>query len=356
MIGREIGSWKVEQKLGKGGMGEVYLARHRALGTPAVVKVLSDLLTHDVNFRDRFFQEARTQAQLRHPHIAQVLDYFEQDGQWFLVIEYLPGGTLAEILDKTGGPIDTPRVLRWAQQALEALDVAHRRGIIHRDVKPTNLLLDDYDRLKVSDFGIAVVVGGRRLTTTGQALGTPQYMSPEQIRRPDAVDHRTDVYSMGVVLYELLTGQVPFDSEVDFEIRQAQVTAPPRPPRGLNPEIPEALEEIVLRALAKDPDERFSGCGELAGALQNYLGAAIGSGEMVTTEAGDASRTEPTDGSAATDEPRDRIEPLRLPGWVVMILVLFFIFLLIGLGVELATGDSATFEFDNFELRRFPGK
>ncbi len=289
---KEIGSWLLKSKIGEGGMGEVYLARHTKLGTPAVIKALSKILTYDDVFRQRFFQEARTQAQLRHPHIAQLFDYIEQDRQAFLVIEYLEGGTLAEAIEKARGPIPILQALMWAQQALQALDMAHQRGIIHRDVKSTNILLDEHGQAKVSDFGIVKVIGGRNLTTADISLGTPQYMSPEQIRQPNQIDHRTDVYSMGIVLYELLTGKVPFDSDSDFEIRHAQVLQAPPPPREVNPKISQSIEDITLKALSKDPADRFLGCGEFYRAIKEYYAQTEGAPPKIysSTEAGEQSK------------------------------------------------------------------
>ncbi|HEX4966513.1 MAG TPA: protein kinase [Thermoanaerobaculia bacterium] len=268
MLGQEIGNWRIESQIGEGGMGTVYLARHKTLGTPAALKVLAHTLSRDPKFRERFIREARAQAQLRHPGIAQVMDFIEQGEDLFLVIEYLPGGTLAERLEHNS-KVTPMTALSWVQQSLSALDYAHQHGVIHRDIKPSNLMFDEAGRPKVVDFGIALTLDGRRLTTTG-SLGTPHYMSPEQIRRPLEVDHRTDVYAMGVVLYELLAGRPPFDAASDFDLRFAQVNEPPKPLREQNPEIPEELEAIVMRALAKNPDERYSGCGEFARALAAF--------------------------------------------------------------------------------------
>jgi eukaryotic-like serine/threonine-protein kinase len=270
MLGRKVGNWVIESRIGAGGMGTVYLARHEALGTTAAVKVLSTQLGDDPKFRERFFQEARTQAQLRHPHIAQVLDFHEQDGAYFLIVEYVDGQPLDKIIRAARGPIETPRALAWAKQALSALDFAHQKKVIHRDVKPANLLVDSRDQVKVVDFGIAIEIGGRRLTTMSASIGTPPYMSPEQIISPWRIDHRADVYSMGIVLYELLTGRVPFDDPDIVKVQQAQCETPPPPPRTINPAIPEALEAIVLKALEKAPDARYGGCGDFAQAIEAF--------------------------------------------------------------------------------------
>src|SRR5215510_1925372 len=270
MKGTVVGNWTIGDKIGEGGTGQVYLAKHNLLGTYAAIKILSHALANDPKFRERFFQEAQSQSSLKHPHIAQVLDYFEQNGQYFLVVEHLAGGTLAEVIDRAKRPIEVHKALQWSKQALSALDYAHQRRLIHRDVKTSNIMFDHEGTAHVMDFGIALVVGGRRITSTGVAIGTVEYMSPEQITRPKDLDHRTDVYSMGVVLYEMLTGRVPFERETEFAVKAAHVNEPPSPPRTINANIPEALEGIVMRALAKDPDHRYSSCGEFSHAIEQF--------------------------------------------------------------------------------------
>lgn len=267
----QIGRWRLGEVLGEGGMGTVYLASHLTLETAAAAKMLSLKLSRDPRFRERFLREARAQAHLRHPGVAQVFDFIEEDDDLCIVVEYLPGGTLASRLE-AGKPLPAATALAWARQALDGLDHAHRRGVIHRDVKPSNIMFDAADHAKVVDFGIALMLDGRRLTTTGDSLGTPHYMSPEQIRRPGEVDHRTDVYSMGVVLYEMLAGRPPFEGDSEFDIQAAQVHEPPRPLREINPAVAPEIEAIVVKALEKDPNARYSGCGELARALAPHEG------------------------------------------------------------------------------------
>ncbi len=264
---REVGSYILESKLGKGGMGEVYLARHKSLGTWAAVKVLSLNFNEDDEFRERFSREARAQAQVRHPNIAQVLDHVEQDGRWHLIIEYMEKGTLKDVLER--GLPEIAQSVAWARQSLAGLGYAHEKGIVHRDVKPANILINDRGEVAVTDFGLALAIGDQRLTSTGMAIGTPSYMSPEQIAGEGDLDHRSDVYSMGVVLYELLTGRVPFQLSSSFEMFRVVVAEPPKP-REHNPEIPEALEAIVLKALAKSPAERYQSCEEMASDLEAW--------------------------------------------------------------------------------------
>jgi serine/threonine protein kinase/thioredoxin-like negative regulator of GroEL len=284
MQGTVIGNWTIGRMIGEGGMGQVYLASHNRFGTQAAVKVLYHALANDPKFRERFYHEAQSQSSLSHSNIAKVLDYVEQNGQYFLVVEYLEGGTISEAIARAGGPIDIHQALQWTKQALLALDYAHQRRIIHRDLKPSNIMLDRDSHAHVMDFGIALVMGGRRMTSTGVAIGTAEYMSPEQISRPKDLDHRTDVYSMGIVLYEMLTGRVPFERDTEFAVKSAQVSDPPPPPRTVNPQIPEPLERIVMRALAKDPNYRYSGCGEFARTIETFerTGQAIFEGPAAT--------------------------------------------------------------------------
>jgi Protein kinase domain len=262
----------LEEKIGEGGMGEVYRARHLVLGTTAAVKCVLPSVTYDLAIRERFLQEARTQAQLDHQHVVRVIDVFEAGERWYLASEYLPSGSLEELTALGSGAWGIGEATSWAQQLLEALDFAHQRGVIHRDVKPSNILRTETGEIKITDFGIARVMGAPKLTAIGVSLGTPQYMSPEQIVRPLQVDHRTDVYSVGLVLYELLAGNVPFDGDTDFEVKRAQVHDAPRSLRERNPLVSEELEGVVLKALEKDPNDRFQGCGEMLRALDAVAG------------------------------------------------------------------------------------
>lgn len=266
MIGRRIGNWILERELGRGGMGSVYEARHASLPTRAAVKVMTPGLESEESFRQRFHREADLQARLRHPNVVRVLDYLEDHGQWFLIVDYLERGSLADLLAR-GEKVERRRALAWARQALAGLGEAHRNGIVHRDVKPANLLLGANDEIVVADFGIARASSGPGLTGTGIAIGTPHYMSPEQIVTPQQVDGRADIYSLGVVLYELLAGRKPFNAASEFSVLQAQVNETPPALRSLDPSIPPALEEAVMRALVKMPTGRYRDCESMIRAL-----------------------------------------------------------------------------------------
>jgi tRNA A-37 threonylcarbamoyl transferase component Bud32 len=273
--GEQIGDYIIVRQIGEGGMSVVYLAEHKEHGTLAVVKRLRQQLALNEQLVKYFVQGARIMHELRHPHLAAVYDYIEHGDRYFMVEEYLSGGSLADLLDK-GEPISEEQALRWCRDALRAVDYANQSGIVHRDLKPGNLMLNQEREVKVTDFGIARVFGGPRLTKTGDEKGTPLYMSPEQIRTPDKVDHLSDVYSMGVVLYELLTRRVPFEGEAEFDIKQAVVLEPPVPPRQLNRSISRDAERIVLKALQKRPENRFSGCGEFAVHIDRCLASGKG--------------------------------------------------------------------------------
>jgi eukaryotic-like serine/threonine-protein kinase len=265
--GQKIRDYVLEEKIGEGGMGEVWRARHAILDRQVAIKAMARHLETDPEFGRRFLQEAQSQARLNHPRIVGVSDFFAEDGQYFLVMPLMSGKSLADRLHELQSPLPVSDALVVARDVLEALDHAHQEGIIHRDVKPSNILLDRDGHASLTDFGIALSLGRHRVTLTRTSLGTPHYMSPEQIRSPKTVDHRTDVYSFGCVLYEMLTGRPPFaeaaDAEdTDFAVKEAHVYQAPEPLRKWNPRVPAWLEAVVLRALAKNPDERFLGCGE----------------------------------------------------------------------------------------------
>ena len=269
MIGKTIGNLRIISEIGKGGMGVVYLAEHMTLKKKFAVKSLSSELTQDPQFRERFYQEAKNQALLDHTNIVQATDFFEENHQFFFVMEYVDGQDLGELI-RTKGNLQEKEALSIFKDILQGLNLAHDKGIIHRDVKPTNILIDKSGRARIMDFGIAVMVGGQRLTATGATVGSPCYMSPEQIVHPQNIDHRSDVYSAGIVLYEMLVGDVPFDAETDYAVKDQQVNTSTPDPRQRNPKISPELAQIIFKAMEKASDKRFQNCAEFLNSIKAY--------------------------------------------------------------------------------------
>jgi eukaryotic-like serine/threonine-protein kinase len=273
MIGVTLGSYEITEKIGSGGVGDVYKAVDHLLGRNVALKFLRPGLADCAEVVQRFHAEARTLAQLVHPNIAVLYCMMREEDSLAMVMEFVEGRTFGQLLD--GGALPPERALPLLLQALEGIGHAHAAGVIHRDIKPSNLMLAGSGCVKVMDFGVARCLGTVRQTRDGHMIGTAQYMSPEQVRGLES-DARSDVYAIGVLAYEMLTGVVPFDSESEYELCRAQVEKPPRPPRELVPMLSPELEAVILRALQKDPAERFPSVYALRDALQGALPAAEG--------------------------------------------------------------------------------
>ena len=254
------GRYRIIRKLGAGGMADVYLAEDQELGRNVAIKILNDRHAADDSFIERFRREAKNAAGLSHPNIVSIYDRGEAEGTYYIAMEYLEGRSLKELI-VSRGPAPIKVAIEYARHILAALAAAHKQGIVHRDIKPHNVLIGAEGRVKVTDFGIARS-GASQMTEVGSIIGTAQYLSPEQARGAP-VDQTSDLYSVGVVLYEMLTGQVPFTGDTPLEIAMKHLSEVPRPPSELRPEIPHDLDSVVLRALAKDPSERYQSAEEM---------------------------------------------------------------------------------------------
>src|SRR5258708_3071170 len=268
MIGTQVGNYLIEEKLGEGGMGTVYRALEVQLERKVAIKVLNPDLARNQSIVERFRAEARAQAKRMDQNIGVVEGFVVEDGNAMMVMEYIDGQKIQDIV-RQHGPLQFQHAIPWFKQALAGIGAAHRLGIVHRDIKPSNLMVTRAGVVKVLDFGIAkITAGARSLTSAGTKLGTVFYMSPEQIHAAP-VDARSDIYSLGVTLYEMVTARVPFDSDSDFTVQKDHVQTPPPLPTAFAPNIPRGIEKIILKALEKNPVERFQTVEEFSAALDN---------------------------------------------------------------------------------------
>lgn len=253
-----------------GGMATVAKAYQPKLDRYVALKTMSPMLAGDPSYVQRFYEEARRTAKLEHPNIVTIYDMGQlPNGSLFITMRYIDGETLQELLARER-PLSVERASNIAAQVAAALDYAHQRGIIHRDIKPSNIMIETGDRVTLTDFGIAKLMGDTQLTRTGAVVGTPKYLSPEQALGEPA-DHRSDIYSLGVVLYEMLVGRAPFEAEAPLAMLNAHISLPPRPLVDLNPQIPLAVQDVVLKALTKDREQRYQTAREFTRALRQAL-------------------------------------------------------------------------------------
>ena len=260
MIGSKISHYQIVEKLGEGGMGVVYKAIDTILDRPVALKFVSSAVTIDKTIKERLMREAKACAALNHPNITTIYEFGEDDDRAFIAMEYVEGRTLQEItIEKR---LEIQEILEVARQITDALSTAHKKGIIHRDLKPANIMQDVTGRIKVMDFGLAKLVQASLLTISGATLGTAAYMSPEQAQGID-LDHRSDIYSMGVILYQLSTGKLPFMDTHPLAVMYAILHDLPTLPREVNPEISENFEKVIMRALEKEPESRYADISEM---------------------------------------------------------------------------------------------
>jgi serine/threonine protein kinase/beta-lactam-binding protein with PASTA domain len=288
------GRYKILKRLGTGGMATVYLAEDQELGRRVAIKILNAKHASDRQFVERFRREASSAAGLSHASIVQIYDRGKAEGTYYIAMEVIEGKSLKELILERG-PSPIPVAVNYGRQILAALRFAHRNGVVHRDIKPHNVLVDEEGRVKVTDFGIARA-GASEMTEVGSIIGTAQYLSPEQARGAP-VDTRSDLYSVGVVLYELLTGTAPYNGETPVEIAMKHLSAVPEPPSAKRPEIPPELDAVVLRALAKNPEDRYQSADEMdadLSAISKGLDVSAQTSEAATTVLAGAGLSAPT--------------------------------------------------------------
>jgi len=268
--GDVLGQYTITRQVGSGGMATVYQAYHEKLDRHVAIKVMHDTFVQDDNFLERFQREARIVARLEHPHIVSVYDYAESDGQPYLVMQFVEGGTLKRRFIKYGMTLQDIRKMMTA--LADALTYAHEKGVLHRDIKPSNVLIDDRDMPYITDFGLARIAQvGESTISHDMMLGTPFYISPEQARGEKNLGATTDIYSFGIILYELLVGTVPFTADTPYAIVHNHIYNKPTPPSHVNPELTSAIDDVIMKALAKNPADRFQTATELMQAFNQAI-------------------------------------------------------------------------------------
>ncbi len=268
MTGRVVGNYKLLECLGEGGMGSVYRGIDLMIEREVAIKVLRPELARQSQVVERFRSEAVTLAKLLHSNIATLFTFFRDGDELFMVMEYVPGQTLDAVI-RDRGALAAGDAAEIVAKALDGVEHAHAMGILHRDIKPANIIVTSNGTVKVTDFGIARVLGSSRLTREGRIIGTLEYIAPERVKGQEA-DFRSDLYSMGVVLYEALTGHLPFDTDSEFELMRSHLEKEPPPLSRFGVAVPPEIESVLLRALAKNPEERFQSAGEFRAALQPF--------------------------------------------------------------------------------------
>ena len=269
LTGKTLGKYHIIEALGSGGMAEVYRGEDRRLDRSVAIKVMHNHLAKSKDFRDRFLREAKAIANLQHPNIVSLIDFDNQEDLVYMVMEFISGETLESFLEKSNGLIPLGDAISITRQLASALQYAHRRNMIHRDVKPANVMfVDDHkERVLLTDFGIARLLDEVSLTSSGTALGTPHYMAPEIVKGSSG-DHRSDIYSLGILLYEMVVGEAPYEADTPYGVMIKQANEPLPSPRQRNPELPLEVEAVLLKALAKEPDDRYQSAALLEGDLR----------------------------------------------------------------------------------------
>jgi len=294
LIGKKIGNYRIRERIAGGGVGCVWKGEDEALGRPVAVKMLRPEMADRAGLVERFRAEAQTVGRLNHPNIATIYSLLEESGEVFLVMEFVEGETLATRI-RHDGPFSLEACFDLFHQVLDGVHHAHEAGIVHRDVKPSNVMVDDRGLVKLLDFGIARSEGSPRITRAGGIVGTPHYMSPEQVQGEEG-SVRSDVYALGLLLYELTVGRLPFEGEAEFDIMRAQVEVTPSSPRECGADLPEPAEAVLLRALSKDPAERYP-------TVMAFQDALVAAGAPARTGCGRERRTSSGERPAPGERP-----------------------------------------------------
>jgi beta-lactam-binding protein with PASTA domain/tRNA A-37 threonylcarbamoyl transferase component Bud32 len=318
------GRYAILERVGTGGMAEVYRARDELLGRDVAVKVLSERFSRDRSFVERFRREAQAAANLNHPNIVSLFDYGSDDDTYFIVMEFIDGSSLSDIIRREGA-LMPERAAEIASDVARALDRAHAQSLVHRDIKSGNIMITRTGQTKVTDFGIARAVGRdgeQTMTQTGMVIGTASYLSPEQAQG-NPVDGRSDVYSLGVVLFEMLTGRTPFSGDTALSIAYKHVREDPPPPSELNRDVPAQLDAVTLKALAKNPDNRYSSAAEMSEDLQRFMhGQKVQATPILADQTAVMGRGTGTQVLPPTDIPGAKEPSPRRAGWYVVIALL----------------------------------
>ena len=351
-VGTTFGKYNITRLLGKGGMGEVYEAYDTGKGRTVALKILANELSNDVAFRTRFQRESQAAAILQEPHVIPIHDWGEVDGSLYIDMRLVQGQTLLDLIEK--GPLEPSRAVNIISQVGAALDAAHSEGLIHRDIKPQNILVTPADFAYLVDFGIAEASGDTRLTTAGSQIGTLNYMAPERFRDPVSTP-AVDVYSLACVLYESLTGEIPFTRDSLENLVAAHIASPPPRPSEANLRLPAAMDDVIARGMAKDPDDRYGTAGALGRAAQRALQTGPGAVAISTpsdsaptagTYAG-VTVTRPSDGAMTEPtaaETREGDARARRRGWVLPTVIAVAAALILG-GIGVVIGLLANGNF-----------
>jgi len=306
-VGENVGPYRIIEQFGQGGMATVFKAYHASLDRYVALKALHPAFNQDPNFEARFQREARVVAKLEHPNIVPIYDYAEHEKRPYLVMKFIEGITLKARMDQ--GPLTSDEITRIVEAVGSALEYAHKHGVLHRDIKPSNVLLASDGQIYLADFGLArIAQSGESTLSSDMIMGTPQYISPEQAMGKADLDHRTDLYSFGVMLYEMVVGKVPFNADTPFSIIHDHIFSPLPLPRTTNPDVPEAVERVLLKALAKERDDRFEDAGQLISAFGDaWITKSVPKQEadatLLRVNRNDAKPTENLDATNVSSEP-----------------------------------------------------